>query len=355
MEKKRRRRIREAGLPPGTVVPRVERPDEPLRVILIKFGREAYSESHPETVEEAVSQLEDDGLVAWLNIEGIHEVEPVRKVGERFSIHPLVLEDIVNPGQRPKVEEFDDYLFVIFRMIHYRRGNEELDVEQISLILREGLLITFQERAGDLFEPVRERLRKGMGRIRAQGADYLAYCLIDLVVDHYFAVLDEIGEEVEGIEDKALENPDPALLRQIHSLRRKLIELRKSIFPLREVVSSLERGENSLVGDSTRIFLRDLYDHTIRVIEMVESLRDLVAGILDVYLSSVSNRMNEVMKVLTAIATIFIPLTFLAGVYGMNFRHMPELEWKWGYPAVWMVFLVIGISLFIYFKRKKWL
>jgi magnesium transporter len=281
-------------------------------------------------------------------------VDILERIGKHFGLHPLILEDILHTDQRPKMEDSENYLFIVTKMLSYDEENH-LNVQQFSLVLGQNYIITFQERVGDVFEPVRERLRKGKGRIRKMPPDYLAYALIDAVVDHYFIVLERIAERVEEIEEELIRNPTPETLKTIHHLKRELIFLRKSVWPLRELIGALERGESSLVHEKTTIFLRDLYDHTIQVIDTVETLRDMVSGMLDVFLSSVSNRMNEVMKVLTIIATIFIPLTFIAGIYGMNFKFMPELEWHWGYPLVWSIMIVVGVVMLFYFKRRKWL
>ena len=240
-------------------------------------------------------------------------------------------------------------------MFSYDEEENQIKEEQFSLVLGQNYIITFQEKVGDIFELVRDRLRKGKGRIRKRPPDYLAYALIDAVVDHYFIVLEKFGERVESLEEELLTNPIPETLQTIHHMKRELIFLRKSVWPLRELIGGLERGESTLVDEKTTVFLRDVYDHTIQIIDMVETLRDIVSGMLDVYLSSVSNKMNEVMKVLTIIATIFIPLTFIAGIYGMNFEFMPELKWHWAYPMVWVIIIAIGITMLLYFRRKKWL
>jgi magnesium transporter len=253
------------------------------------------------------------------------------------------------------MEDFEDYIFIVTKMLSYDEKENQIKTEQFSLVLGQNYIITFQERVGDVFELVRDRLRKGKGRIRKRPPDYLAYALIDAIVDHYFTVLEKLGERVEALEEELMTNPSPETLQTIHHTRRELIFLRKSVWPLRELIGGLERGESSLVDENTTVFLRDVYDHTIQVIDMVETLRDMVSGMLDVYLSSVSNKMNEVMKVLTIIATIFIPLTFIAGIYGMNFEFMPELKWHWAYPIVWVIIIAIGITMLLYFRRKKWL
>jgi len=293
--------------------------------------------------------------VTWINVDGIHQVEILERLGEYFGLHPLVVEDILNTDQRPKVEDFGDYIFIVLKMFYYDDSADEIVTEQISLTLGPTLVISFQEREGDVFNPIRERIRSEKGRIRKMGADYLAYVLVDSIVDSYFIILEKLGEKIEDLEEELVTDPRPETLQTIHNLKREMIFLRKSVWPLREVVSGLERGESPLIQESTGIYLRDVYDHTIQVIDTVETIRDMLSGMLDIYLSSVSNRMNEVMKVLTIIATIFIPLTLIAGIYGMNFRYMPELEWPWAYPMLWLIMLAIGVLMLIYFRRKRWL
>jgi len=265
------------------------------------------------------------------------------------------MEDIANTDQRPKIEDFESYLFAVLKMLSYDEKEGEIIVEQLSLILGPSWVISFQENEGDVFDPIRERIRGAQGRIRKMGADYLVYALIDAVVDNYFIAIEKIGEKIEDIEDELVASPSPETLRAIHNLKRQMIVLRKSVWPLREVISRLERWESQLISKLTDIYLRDVYDHTIQVIDAIETYRDMLSGMLDIYLSSVSNRMNEVMKVLTIIATIFIPLTLVAGIYGMNFSYMPELKWDWGYPMVLSIMLAIGLVMLIYFRKKKWL
>jgi magnesium transporter len=279
----------------------------------------------------------------------------VERLGAHFGIHPLVLEDIVNTNQRPKLDLMGDYLFVVFRMLTWDAVAGEVRSEQVSLILGQRYVLTFQERAGDVFDPLRERIRKGLGRIRKGGADYLAYALLDVIVDNYFVVVEQLDEQIESLESRLVQQPSTEMLGQLNRLKRQALYLRKSIWPLREAVAGLQRRESPLIGETTALYLRDLYDHVIHVIDTVETLRDLLAGMLDVYLSGVSNRMNEVMKVLTVISTIFIPLTFIVGVYGMNFEYMPELHYKGGYPLAWGIMLVVAGALVLFFRRRRWL
>lgn len=348
-----KRHSKKAGLPPGTLVHVGEKKLGPVRLRLVDYDTGGVEEKELDDVAACFS-LKDQPTVTWVDITGVHDVEVIEKLGRNFDVHLLTLEDIVNTAQRPKVEDYDNYLYLILKMLFYDQTAEQLRWEQVSLVLGEGFLLSFQEQEGDVFDPVRNRIRKAKGRIRKAGADYLAYALVDAIVDHYFLVLEIFGDKVESLETALTENPQTEILEGIHRIKRDMITLRKQVWPLREVLAVLSRGESPLVHESTGLYLRDVYDHTIQVIDTIESLRDVVTGMLDIYLSLVSNRMNQVMKVLTIIATIFIPLTFLAGVYGMNFTHMPELQWRWAYPAVWAVMIVVGVSLAVYFKRKFW-
>ena len=349
-----RKTARKVGLPPGTLVQVEEKKAEKAKISLIDYDEAQFQEKEAETVEECFP-FKDKPSVTWINIEGVYQVEVIEKIGAHFGIHPLVLEDIMHTVQRPKIEEFEDYIFVVVKMIYFDDKKNDIEVEQLSIILGPNFVISFQEKEGDVFDHVRERIRRNKGRIRKMKPDYLAYALIDTIVDHYFIVLEKLGEKIEGMEEELVTKPTPETLQSIHILKRELIFLRKSIWPLREVVNVLERGESSLIDESTGIYLRDVYDHTIQVVDTVETFRDMVSGMLDIYLSSISNKMNEVMKVLTIIATIFIPLTFVAGLYGMNFKYIPELEWHWGYFAVLFVMVIIGFVMVLYFRNKKWL
>ena len=352
--KRTKRRSKKAGLPPGTLVHIGERKIEQIRITLIDYNEQNVQERVVEKVEECFS-FKDIPTVTWINIDGLHSIDTIEKIGKHFELHPLILEDILNTGQRPKCEDYEKCLFTVLKMLRYDNESNSIHSEQVSLVLGQNFVISFQEDVGDVFEQIRDRIRNAKGRIRKMSADYLAYALIDAIVDNYFLILEKMGEQIESMEEELIAEPSDKTVRMIHSLKRELIFLRKSVWPLRELISSLEKTESSLITDTTQPYLRDVYDHTIQVIDTVESFRDMVSGMLDVYLSSISNRMNAVMKVLTIIATIFIPLTFIAGVYGMNFKYMPELEWKWAYPAVWLIMTIVVIVMLIYFKRKKWL
>ena len=313
-----------------------------------------FQEKEIKTIEECFL-FKDKPTVTWINIDGLHQVEILEKLGECYGLHPLVLEDILNTDQRPKMEDYGEYLYIVLRMFNYNDKSSEIESEQISLVLGPNFVFSFQEREGDTFNPIRDRIRNSKGRIRKMGADHLAYTLLDSIIDNYFIILEKLGEKIEFLEEEVVSRPKSETLQTIHHLKREMIFLRKGVWPLREVISGLERGESSLIKESTRIYLRDVYDHTIQTIDTIETYRDMVSGMLDIYLSSISNRLNAVMKVLTIIATIFMPLTFLAGIYGMNFKYMPELEWRWGYPTVWIAVILISVSMLIYFKKKGWL
>ncbi|MDN7012246.1 magnesium/cobalt transporter CorA [Methanoculleus sp. FWC-SCC3] len=315
-----------------------------------------YDESH---LEERTYTLPEIRLparrpaVTWIDVDGVHDTKVIQAVGDAVGIHPLTLEDISNTRQRPKIEDYGDYLYVAVRML--APGDGEFHSEQVSLVLGRGYVISFQEHPGDVFERIRERLRAGAGRLRSEGADYLFYALLDAIVDGYFAVIEELGERIETVEEEVVADPDRETLQAIYALKRSLIALRRSVWPLREAVAQLERGESSLIGEQTLVYFRDVYDHTIEVAETVETYRDTMSGTLDVYLSSQSSKMNEIMKVLTIIATIFIPLTFIAGVYGMNFAYMPEISHPWGYPLALASMAAVAVAMLLYFRKKGWI
>jgi magnesium transporter len=348
------KRSKKRGLPPGTIVHIGEQRREPVKLSVIKYDAADFQEKTVANVEEACA-FRNKSSVMWLNVDGVHQPEIIEQVGKSLSLHPLVTEDIANTGQRPKMEDYDDYIFVVLRMLRFDGDENETKTEQMSIILGSDFVVSFQEREGDVFDTIRERLRSNKGRIRKLGADYLAYSLIDAIVDNYFMVLEKLGETIEDIEDRLVTNPTSETLQTIHDLKREMIFLRKSVWPLREVINRLERSESPLINKSTFVYLRDVYDHTIQVMDAVETFRDMLSGMLDIYLSSVSNRMNEIMKVLTVIATIFIPLTFVAGLYGMNFKYMPELDLPWSYPAVLVLMLAVALLMVVYFRRKKWI
>jgi magnesium transporter len=347
-------RSTKAGLPPGTLIHIGVQKAEVPKITIIDYDETHFQEREVRSIEECLV-FKDQPTVTWINIDGLHQIEVLEKLGECYGFHPLVLEDILNTDQRPKIDDHGQYLYIVLKMLHDKGKGGQVEAEQISLILGPHFVFSFQEKEGDVFDAIRERIRNGKGRIRKMGADYLAYALLDAVVDYYFVILEKLGERIEILETELVANPETKTLKEIQSLKREMIYLRKAVWPLREVVAALERRESPLFQKTTVIYLKDVYDHIIQVIDSIETYRDMLSGMLDIYLSSISNRLNSVMKVLTIIATVFMPLTFLAGVYGMNFKHMPELEWRWGYPLVWAVMIGIGVSMIVYFKKKKWM
>ena len=348
-----RSRAKKVGMPPGTLVHIGDQTSKRVRITVFEYDATSFQErqlSGPDDIRVAASQK-----ITWVDVGGVHDLAVIEAIGQRFQLHPLLLEDIVNTDQRPKLDDYETYYYVVLKMCYAGQRREDIHVEQVSLILGTTFVLSFQENGGDVFDPVRERLRTGKGRIRQSGADYLLYRLMDGIVDHYFEVMETLGEKVETVQDELLDNPQPELLRSIHALKRELIFLRRAVWPCREVMSSLERSESSLVQGATKLYIRDVYDHVVQILDTIEALREMVTGMLDIYLSSISYRLNAVMKVLTVITTIFMPLTFIVGIYGMNFQYMPELESRWGYPAVLLVMVSIAAGMLMFFKRKKWL
>jgi magnesium transporter len=343
---------KKAGSAPGTLVYTGHDREEPVRISIVEYDEE-------KVVEGVLTEPDFEGArgrppVTWINIDGLNDLDLIQKVGNVFDLHPLTLEDLVSTGQRPKHEEYDDYLFVVLRMLTLEEESWRVNSEQVSLILGDGYVLSFQERTGDVWDPVRERIRTGT-RIRKRQSDYLAYALIDAVVDHYFHVLERIAERVEELEVEVFKTPEIETMHAIHNLKHEMLVVRRAVWPLRELTSALTRTESPLISEETQIFLRDVHDHTVQVIDTTETFRDMISGLMDLYLSSVSNRMNEIMKVLTIMASIFIPLTFLAGVYGMNFQFMPELSIPWAYPALLGLMAAVGLGLVAFFRKRGWL
>lgn len=363
------RRRKAIGTPPGTLVYTGTTETRPTRITVTDYDQDSI------VVRELVSGTDcapyrDSPTVSWINIDGLHDTELVREVGRVFNIHPLVLEDVVGTQQRPRVQTFDDHIFVVLKMLHPAQEPVlplEIREEQISMIVGHRFVITFQEHPEDPFDPIRVRLGAAAGRIRRAGADYLAYALLDTMVDTFFVVLEQFGDYLFSLESDVVQSSDREVLHAVYKAKQMLIAMRRHIWPLREVVNSLVRGDaspessTSVITEPSTLYLRDLYDHVIQIIDILESYRDMTAALVDLYMSNQGNRMNEVMKVLTIIATIFIPLTFIAGIYGMNFDpetspwNMPELAWYWGYPVALAVMMFIAGGMLFYFKRRRWL
>lgn len=342
------------GLAPGTLVHVGEKKAEKVVIKILAYNSEKLIEKKLETVEDCLAFKDQPDINLWINVDGLDRVDIIEKLGNYFNIHPLTLEDVLNTGQRPKTEDYESYIYTVLKMILLDTKKEEITLDQVSIILGPNYILSFQEREGDVFDPVRERFKNPASRLRKNGVDHLAYSLIDAIVDNYFLILEHFGEEIENLEEGLIIQPRPETLKAVQKYKRDMITLRKSVWPLRELINGLQRVESDLIKETTRIYLRDIYDHTIQVIDSVEDFRDILSSMVDIYLSSISYRMNDVMKVLTVIATIFIPLTFIAGVYGMNFEYMPELKWRWGYPAIMLVMSLIGVSMFAYFKKRRW-
>jgi magnesium transporter len=320
---------------------------------VITYSEHEYAENTLEKVEDCFPS-DKKPAVTWINVRGIHDIEKISSIGSYLKLHPLTLEDILNTDQRPKYEDSADYILIVLEMLSHNDTQDVITSDQVSLILGADFVVSFLENE-DPFGPVRKRIQTPNSLIRKMKADYLAYSLVDLIVDNYFAVIEKIGDRIETVEEELVTNPDAQTLRAIHGIKNELVLLRKSTWPVREIINAMDRSDSNLIRKSIHIYLRDIYDHIVQVIDNIESLRDIISGMLDIYLSSISNRTNAVMKVLTIIATIFIPLTFMVGIYGMNFKYMPELDLTWSYPVLLLIMALIAVVMIIYFKRKKWL
>jgi magnesium transporter len=326
--------------------------EEKAKITLFDYDPQSYREKEIQSIEESFP-FKDTATVTWINVEGL-DTDVIEKLEAELGIHPLVVEDIVMIGQRPKVEDYGEYEFILFKMISFDKRTKEIQVEQISVILGRNYVISFQETVGDIFDPIREKIRNAKGRTRFMGPDYLAYALLDAVVDHYFVVLDKRGAEIEAMEEAVLTGAHDGTAQAIHRMKRDVVFLRKQIWPLREVLSGFQRNESKLIKKATKIYMRDVYDHTIQIIDTIESFRDTLSGMHDIYISSLSHRINEVMKILTMFAAIFIPLTYITGIYGMNFKYMPGLDWKYGFHALMFFMISAAGGLVFLFKRNKW-
>lgn len=356
MEKPVKRiRRKKTGLPPGSVVFTGNQKVETVFVHYCQYDNEDHIAKVLDNHEEIILHQSPDDKVDWYDVRGLHDTELIEWLGKTFQIHSLILEDVAAPYQRPKFEEYDNGIFIVIRALDFDKNLLKIKTEQVAIYFRQGLLFSFQENETDLLESIRTRIESGRGKIRQRGSDYLAYAILDTIIDHYYVVLDNMEEVIEGLEDEMLESPDHSVKERIHKLKKELLVYRKSINPLREAIGRFSKSDSNLIEESSGIFVRDLYDHTVQVMDMVETYRDILNGLQDLYISEISFRMNQVMQVLTLIATIFIPLTFLAGIYGMNFEYMPELKWKYAYFALLGIMAVSGIALVFLFKKKKWL
>ncbi|MFI5248036.1 MAG: magnesium/cobalt transporter CorA [Nitrospirales bacterium] len=346
------KRSRKTGLPPGTLVHIGEEKTGKVAITVFNYAGTRCNERQDPSLDVVAPPTDES--VTWVDVGGVHKMEVLESFGKQFQLHPLLLEDIANTDQRPKLDDYETYLFLVMKMLSVT-DRQDIVVEQVSLVLGRNFVLSFQENGTDVFKPVRDRLRGGKGRLRQSGADYLLYTLVDAIVDQYFVVLEVLGEKIEALQDLVVSDPKPETLRQMHALKRQLLFLRRAVWPLREATNNLSRSECPLLQESTKVFFRDVYDHVVQIVDTIETLREMVSASLDIYLSSISYRLNAVMKVLTIITTIFMPLTFIVGVYGMNFEHMPELQWEWGYPAVWALMVLVGVGMLLLFRKKRWL
>lgn len=342
------------GLKPGSLVHIGKSTGKKSKIYIMDYKGEYFEEKNLKTIEECYEYKDKDSMT-WINVNGLEDISLYEKIGDKFKIHSLIMEDILNTNQRPKIEEFEKYIFIVLKMIYYK--NNKLVVEQISIVCMNNLIITFQEsgKEGDVFHNLRDRIRNSKSKIRNTGVDYLTYALIDSIVDNYFVVLEKVEDKIENFEESIVDKASNDLFSEVYTLKREMIFLWKAVWPLREIINNLQRGEIDLIGRDVSIYFKDVYDHTIQVIDTIELFRDIISGMLDTYLSSVSNKMNEIMKFLTIFSTIFIPLSFLVGVYGMNFENMPELRFKYGYELLWAVMIGIAVFMLAYFRKKKWL
>ncbi len=347
-------RSKKAGMPPGTLIHIGEKKSDSIKIFLMDYDENSFHEQTVENISDCF-KFKLKPSVTWIDIEGLNNIPLLEELGKHYGLHPLVMEDILNTDQRPKMEDYGDYIYFVAKMFHFNKESNDIFTEQVSIILGSNFVITFQEGIeGDSFDSIRDRIRTGKGKIRKMNTDYLVYSMLDSIVDNYFTLLEQLGEKIEDVEEEVVSNPTKITLTNIYTLKREMLFLRKSVWPLREVISSMERGETDLIKKQTQIYIRDVYDHTIHAIDTVETYRDMLSGMLDIYLSSISNRLNEVMKVLTIITTIFIPLSFIASLYGMNFEFMPEIHSPYGYPVVLGVMFSISIIMILVFKKRKW-
>jgi magnesium transporter len=345
---------KKVGSAPGTLVHIGNRFKETSEITLIQYNKETEEILQVNNIDESFSHFNNE-KVKWINIEGLQDVSIIEKIGKEFKLHPLLLEDILNTGQRAKIDDYDDYIFIVLKVLTYNKDLKKIKSDQVSFVFIDNCVISFQERDVGIFDNVKNRIKIANGNIRKLGADYLLYALIDAIVDSYFVILENFGNKIDSVEDQLINEPQKGVLKSIHNLKREMLFLRNSIWPLREVVSILVRGDNSYFTENTVVYLRDIYDHIIQIIDTVEVYRDMLSGMLDTYLSSISNKTNDVMKVLTIISTIFIPITFLAGVYGMNFKYIPELQLSYGYGLFWIIVVIITLLMIRYFKKKAWI
>ena len=339
---------------PGTLIYTGSKISDKIKVEIIEYSPDHYEKINTNDVEAAFDKKGTD-RVTWINIDGLSLTDQIEKLGNNYKLHPLILEDIVDTSQRPKIDEYPDYLFVVFKMLYYNEAGDFVN-EHISLVLGSDFVLTFQEADGDVFDSLRQRIENSKGRIRNAGSDYLMFAIMDAVVDHYFTLIETMSDRIETLEDILfLNEPEKDITQEIQELKREVLRIRKAVYPFREVVNRIEKIDNHLIDERTLTYIRDLYDHVVQVTESIDIYREMTWGLMDMYMTTISNKMNEVMKVLTIMASIFIPLTFMAGIYGMNFDNMPELHYRYSYYYLWGAMILVFVGLLWYFKRKKWM
>jgi len=354
MSSSTRNQSQKGGLPPGHLIHIGSKSSSDNKITVLDFSSDDVHQKDISSIDE-IFTMEDKNSIKWVNIEGLSNVEQVKKIGDHFNIHELVLEDILNTNQRPKAEFHEHYIYIVLKRCEFEHKPFVIDYEQISILILNNYIFTFKEKPDNQFNPLISQLKSNKGILKSKTTDFIAYLILDTIIDEYFNLQEPLEDSLENIDNVLLKNPSTETLQSIQGIKRELIYVHKTVMSLREVINSLQNRDFTLINDKTRVYLHDLADHITRVNEAVDSYRDIISGMLNIYLSSVNNRMNEVMKVLTIFSTIFIPLTFFAGIYGMNFKFMPELEWKWGYYVMWGIFIIIPIILLTFFKRKKWL
>lgn len=349
-----RKRAKKAGRPPGVAAYTGNKKHRPIITYTV-YSPNDFHEIPNASLQDCFNEVKDDEI-KWINVEGLSDIELMKELTRHFNVHPLTLEDILNIEQRPKVEEFETYMFVTIKVLLWQPKDNTFLTQQVSIILGENFILSFHELDTSLFDAIREKMRSSANQnIRKHGPDYLMYRMIDSIIDEYFVVMEGLSDEIEGVEEAIVANPNNAQAREIYELKRQILLLRKSVWPMREAISHLMHADNQLISKFTLIYIRDVYDHTVQAIDTLETFRDMLSGMLDMYLTSLTNRMNEIMKTLTIITTIFIPITAIASVYGMNFAHMPGTEWSWGYPLVLFIMIAIAGLMLVYFRKKKWI
>lgn len=356
MSKYLKHHSKKAGLSAGVLIPQENEIEHKVTISIMDFDTEHVFEKTNISAEECLQYIETPA-VTWIHVCGVSNPKIIEALGNHFRLHPLILEDIISCGQRSKMDTYNEHLFIVMQILSYTNshGSSKLEEGQVSLVLGKNIVISFTEKQEDIFNSIREKIRKTNSRIRQMGAEFLLYALLDIIVDNYFVILEKMDSQLEYLEEELIKEPGPQALLKIQRAKRNITLLRKSVWPTREVINQLQHVETPLMTSSVRVYLKDIYDHAIQAIDTIEGFRDIVSGMLDIYISHINLRMNEIMKVLTIVATLFVPLTFIASIYGMNFKYMPELDYKWGYPAVLFIMFVIAINMLIQFRRKKWI